>query len=256
MSNEQRKPTPLEEGMRMRAAVRNEMHRAEQNEQAQRRAQGERFEQAAQGAVETIGWLPESMAERAQFAPVVRGLDEAVTVLRAGLYDLQRIAASKTITDGQRITALGERGKSAQGATLGKVKDAAAKVAALADDVERRRKVALTSPAAIAGQLGEVRAVLRGMDAAERAKVLKEARGDESNLLTYAVACAPAFVSGADAGQHYTAVSTVFGLRDPELLYLLDEVPKAQAVVQRALETVPRLLATLVDFDAADAMGG
>lgn len=245
---------PVQDRLHREADIRRVMQRAEQKEEAQRRARREGYDQASQGAAESLGLLQESQAER--FPSVAQSLESAAATMRAGIGALTPIFDSPMLTEGQRILTLADKGKATEKAALAPLQACASNLDELAKDVERRKKDVLTPPQPIAAQVAEVRAVLRTMPADERAKLIHEARGDDWTLLTYAIASAPAFMSGANAGQHLNAVRLLYGLRDPALLHLVDELPAMQAHVQKAIEAVPQVFAGIVDYAAAEALRG
>lgn len=249
---------PVQDRITMQAALRREAQRAEQKEEAQRKAMRQKYDQASQGALESLGLLNESQAER--FPSVAQSLETAAATLRAGIGKLAPIFDSPMLTEGQRILTLADKSKATEKAALAQLQGCASHLAEVAKDVERRKKDVLTPPQPIAAQVAEVRAVLRTMPADERAKLLHEARsegrGDDVVLLTYAIASAPAFMSGANVGEYRSAVRMVYGLRDPALLHLVDELPAMQEHVQKAIAAVPQVFAGIVDYAAADALRG
>ena len=102
--------------------------------------------------------------------------------------------------------------------------------------------------------LPEARARLLSMPAAQRDKLLQDQKHANYPLLMYAVASAPAWMSGADEGQRITVRNTILGLRRPALLTRPAEYQRELEYLAKAREGFIRTFNELVDFQGAAAM--
>ncbi|MCJ0824978.1 hypothetical protein MQC88_03215 [Luteimonas sp. 50] len=121
-------------------------------------------------------------------------------------------------------------------------------------DVEERLRAAMTPPPHLAGMVEQARDVLRAMKTEDREALIARARGDEALIIDYAIGGAPAFLTGSQVGQQMQKRTTLLGLRDPKLLQLEPGLTKAFAVVDKLEAGIPKLMNSVVDFDAAQAL--
>jgi hypothetical protein len=101
----------------------------------------------------------------------------------------------------------------------------------------------------------EIRTLLRSLPENERYDVINRAQGTDDDLsFLFAIAGAPAALSGLSPGKVMEARNIVLGLKDPELLSLPDALARESALLDKCEEGFNRTIAELVDFDKADAL--
>ena len=125
---------------------------------------------------------------------------------------------------------------------------------AFSSAVVERVQRAKTPPAQLAPLVAETRAALRALPEGDRYKLIAAARGDLAELVMYAVGAAPGLLSGVAEGKHVEMRRTLIAVRDPDLLDLEPAVEAMQANIAKAEAGLRRLIDSVADFGAADAV--
>lgn len=100
----------------------------------------------------------------------------------------------------------------------------------------------------------EVRGVLRGMPEKERDQLLSKTDSDDFDVLMYAVASAPAWMSGVVEGQKKEITTTILALRRPQLISLPPQYRKELELLKRCRVGFERSINQMVDFEAVEAL--
>ncbi|MCI4567210.1 hypothetical protein [Lysobacter sp. CFH 32150] len=91
-------------------------------------------------------------------------------------------------------------------------------------------------------QAAEIRAELRGMSEGKRYDfIAKVMEGGEGEVMAYAIASAPSFLSGVTGAKHAQAVDFVLSLRKPQLLGVEDMLTANIARYDKAIEGLRRV---------------
>lgn len=124
-----------------------------------------------------------------------------------------------------------------------------------ASDMENEVRGLLQPPDPVTKDLApEIRAYLRGLSDAQRDDLLSKKQSDDYPTLMYAVASAPAWMSGVAEGQKMGIKDTIIALRRPQLLSLPRQCAKEIALLKKCREGFADCINDMVDFDTATAL--
>jgi len=100
----------------------------------------------------------------------------------------------------------------------------------------------------------EIRSYLRGLSEDRRDDLLSQTGSDDYHALMYAVASAPAWMSGVAQGQKIGIVNTILGLRRPQLLSLPSQYRAELARLEKCVTGYGECLREMVDHEGAEAI--
>ena len=100
----------------------------------------------------------------------------------------------------------------------------------------------------------EIRSYLRGLPERERDDLLSRTSSDDYHALMYAVASAPAWMSGVAEGQKMGIKETILGLRKPELLAKPKQYRRERELLTKCRAGFNDSINEMVDFESVEAL--
>jgi|GEM_PF-2699805 len=224
-----------------------EQHRRQQQPRKQAK---ERAEEAAIVAIESLG-----VHDTLEGFDSVRTARENIhkSVVNA-FTAMARALDSEQMSSPQGIAQLANIGREALSQHTSTLNNLRTNLQRTRGEVEERLKTALAPPAHLSRVVEQARDAMRGMSVQDREALIANAKGEDSIILLYAVASAPAFLSGVSEGQRIRQRDVLIALKDPQLAKLEANLPKAFAAVDKIERGIDRLVNSVVDFEAAKAL--
>lgn len=209
-----------------------------------------RAEEAAIVAIESLG-VHDPLVGFDSFRAARENIHKSVV---ATFQAMARTFDSEQLSGPQGIAEVAKIGRETLDKYLGQINDQRNSLHRIRGDVEERVKNAMTPPPHLARMVEQARDALRTMPEKERNDLIANARGEDSTVLMYAVGGAPAFLTGVAEGQRKQKRDTLIAVRDYELLALESNLPKAFAAADKMEAGITRLMNSVVDFNAAQAL--
>lgn len=100
----------------------------------------------------------------------------------------------------------------------------------------------------------EIRNFLRGLSESERDDLLSRTGSDDYHALMYAVASAPAWMSGVAEGQKMGIKETIIALRKPELIAMPSQYKRERELLARCRAGFEESINEMVDFESVEAL--
>ena len=100
----------------------------------------------------------------------------------------------------------------------------------------------------------EIRSYLRGLPERERDDLLSRTSSDDYHALMYAVASAPAWMSGVAEGQKMGIRETILALRKPELLAKPKQYRRERELLTKCRAGFNDSINEMVDFESVEAL--
>ncbi|WP_394695100.1 hypothetical protein [Pseudoxanthomonas japonensis] len=100
----------------------------------------------------------------------------------------------------------------------------------------------------------EIRNYLRGLSESERDDLLSRTGSDDYHALMYAVASAPAWMSGVAEGQKMGIKETIIALRKPELIAMPAQYKRERELLARCRAGFEESINEMVDFESVEAL--
>ena len=212
-----------------------------------------RAEYAASVAIESLG-VHDALPDSPEFNHLRTSREGIHKSVVSTFEAMGRVFDSEHLDSTQGIAQVAKIGRETLGKYIGQIGDLRISVQRLQGEVEERLQKAMTPPAHLARLVEQARDALRSMSAKDRDTLIANARSEEGIILAYAVGAAPSFLSGVQAGQREEKRSMLLGLRDPKLLSLEPGVAKAYAALDKMEAGIAKLIGSVADFDAAQAL--
>ncbi|WP_334178820.1 hypothetical protein [Pseudoxanthomonas sp.] len=100
----------------------------------------------------------------------------------------------------------------------------------------------------------EIRSYLRGLSERDRDDLLSKTTSKDYYALMYAVASAPAWMSGVAEGQKMDITTTILALKRPQLLSMPKAYKRERELLARCRAGFEESINEMVDFEAVDAL--
>lgn len=246
-----------EERRRERVRFRNEANRM-QVEQERRAKQPRlrakaRAEEAAIVAIESLG-VHDPLPDVPEFNHIRSAREQIHKNVVSAFQSMARVFDNDYLDGPQGVTQVAKIGRETLDKYLGEINGLRTSVQRIRGDVEQRVANAMTPPSHLARMVEQARDALRGMPQKDRDELIARARGEEGEIIRYAIAAAPAFLSGVQEGMRMQQRMVLLGLRDPKLLTLEPGLPKALAALDKMEAGLSALINSVVDFESAKAI--
>lgn len=100
----------------------------------------------------------------------------------------------------------------------------------------------------------EIRSYLRGLSERERDDLLSRTASDDYHAIMYAVASAPAWMSGVAEGQKVTIKDTIIALRRPEFIAKPKQYRRERDLLIKCRAGFEESINEMVDFESVEAL--